>query len=131
LVLRNLDFFDIIVMDFLTKAARQIMCRAFTSDELRADFLGCLREYVQQWASFDDHTIEERLSGLAFSMLCMLDGVSAELPGFDVIGVPHEEDDKECLQETGDNWVEPDTALHSSDKGCVMLHEEWEHYREW
>lgn len=106
------------------------MCEAFTSDELRSEFLQCLRGYVLQWTSFEDYTVEERLSGLAFSMLCMLDGVSGDLPAFDVLAAPNK-DDKEYHQENGDDWVEPGTALHASEDGygCVMMHEEWKHYK--
>lgn len=42
--------------------------------EKETEFLETVASYVQYWNSFEDKTSEEKLTGLAFSILSYLDG---------------------------------------------------------
>jgi len=64
----------------------------------------------------EPRTQKDRMSGLAFSILSMLDGSSMDIPAFLVTPMPHESD-KEYHQEEGTNWFPEDQP----DLG--MLHE--------
>ena len=95
--------------------------REHTRDECRRMFLGHIRATSRYWATVDSpdgpKTTQERLDGLAFSILAMLDGC-ASVPGFQVIPAPHP-DDRAYHQEQGENWWPSDVDIAGS------LHEEW------
>lgn len=91
--------------------------RPFTVEEMRDAFLGTLRAYARYWGSLVDQTIDERLDGLAFSFLNMLDGTSMSLPAFDLVPHPHP-DDEAFLRDEGLNWWTTEPI-----NGDVMLHE--------
>lgn len=98
------------------------MSRELTEDEVRKQFLKLVWDYIEYWDKLPDKTCRERLEGLAFGMLVILDGESAELPGFVVAPDPHP-DDKEYHKERGENWF-PEN--HESDTNCDIggcLHE--------
>jgi hypothetical protein len=97
--------------------------RAYTTDEIRVQVLDYLHSLVEYWATLDGRkTCHERLDGLAFSILVMLDGGAAALPGFSVAAVPHA-DDKAFHIERGEPYYEP-TTHHPQDLGGA-LHEQW------
>lgn len=103
--------------------------REMTTEEVRAKFLDMVRSYVDYWADpyhapGDD--LRERLSGLAFSILVILDGDSA-MPGFIVAPHVHEGDKKDCI-ENGENWYpEPRDVEHDAYEYDIAghLHEEF------
>lgn len=100
------------------------MSRARTADEIRDEFLAEAKRLVRYWArEARVQTIEERVSGAVFSLLCMIDGVSGAVPcAFDLVARPHP-DDKAVLQREGRDWIENGTVVND-----CMLHEAF--YRE-
>ncbi len=79
--------------------------REYTKDEVLAAFLDMVRGYVDYWACVPREggaDIHGRLSGLAFSILVMLDGDSA-LPGFIVAPNSHAADKQDAI-DNGENW---------------------------
>lgn len=77
--------------------------RACTEDEVRAKLIEHIEDLIDYWATLPDKTVEDRLHGVAFSILVTLDGESADLPGFIVAPAPHP-DDQEFLRKQGENW---------------------------
>lgn len=94
--------------------------RAQTAEEIRDRFMNTVRAAVDSWASdsVQRDTVHERLSGLAHSLLCMIDGSNMGLPAFDLVASPHP-DDKAYHQGEGENWIEPGTVINDGD----CLHE--------
>lgn len=78
--------------------------RAYTDEEVRAKFLRTLKEMALEWEKYPDKTVRERLEGLAFSILCVFDGVHMCLPAFDIVARPHEDDESFCKR-NGENWI--------------------------
>lgn len=80
--------------------------RAYTDEEVRDQILRHIKALVGYWANENSvQDPKEKLDGLAFSILSMLDGCSLHLPAFNLVPDPHP-DDKEYHQENGDNWYE-------------------------
>lgn len=92
--------------------------RELTEDEVREQYLGLIQTYVRYWHNLPNKTCRERMEGLAFSMLVILDGESG-LPGFIVAPCPHQ-DDKEYHKDQGDNWF-PEN--HKSNVKCDIAGE--------
>lgn len=85
--------------------------RAYTSDELRETFLHEVRTIVKIWADPKiERDLKGRCSGVAFSILALLDGCSVDIPSIDLVFQPHE-DDKEYYTAQGSNWIEPGTVV--------------------
>jgi hypothetical protein len=95
------------------------MSRAKTADEVREEFLATCRELADYWAGnlAGEHTCHERLTGFLHSMLCIFDGVSGDLPAFDIQVSPHP-DDAEFRRSQGEDWYEPGMVIND-----YMLHE--------
>jgi len=93
--------------------------REYTEEEVRKMFLNHIRGLAAYWDSVEGRTSREKLDGLAFSILVMLDGGSA-LPGFDVSPSPHPSD-KEFHIDEGTNYFPSDGECQIA--GC--LHEEY------
>ena len=72
-----------------------------TSEKKRAYLLNQWRTMVRYWANVEDHTCEEKLSGLLFSVLNTFDGTGAPYKPLDIVW--------------GDDVINDD----------VMLHEVW------
>jgi hypothetical protein len=89
--------------------------REYTPDEVRDELMRTIWAAVSYWEKLPEkqvHTVRERLSGLAFSILATLDGCGA-MPAFSVTPVPHESD-KDYFQSQGENWYptnEPDLGM--------------------
>jgi hypothetical protein len=112
--------------------------REWTGDEIREKFLGHLSNMVDYWADLTSDgkagspkTIRDRLNGLAFSFLSMLDGCVMDMPAIELVPTPHSED-KHHHQDHGNNWwpepppeIEDATTIH----GIYMLHELWHDFR--
>lgn len=77
--------------------------RELTEDEVREQFLRLVWKCVSDWEKVPNKNMRERLSGLAFSLLVILDGDSVAIPGFTVCPDPHK-DDKSYRSEKGKNW---------------------------
>ena len=93
--------------------------REFTEDEVRDRFLTQVWVNIDYWdGAYDqivaDKSCREKLEGLAFSLLSMLDGCSVALPSFTVAPMPHPED-RDYHQEQGENWW-PEN--HNADVKC-------------
>lgn len=85
----------------------EMISRAYTPEEVRKQFLDAVRGYVSYWDKLEgEHSVTDRLNGLAFSILNIIDGTSMSLPAFDLIPHPHE-DDKEYHISQGENYYEP------------------------
>ena len=90
--------------------------RQTTEDEVRRAFLGQCRSAIHYWETLSgEHTLHDRLSGVAFSVLCILDGVSGGLPGFIVAPCPHPDDRAFRENEGEDWWPENDSAAVNCD----------------
>lgn len=100
--------------------------RQFTQKEMQDAFLAHLWMMTDYWATVQQpKTVRDRLEGLAFSILAMLDGTSMDLPAFSVYPDPHPED-KAFHQDQGSNWWPEESdeiGLHGGD--CPQLHECW------
>lgn len=94
------------------------MSKAYRTEEVREQFLAHVRMLVNYWDNVPRETSKEKLSGLAFSMLVLLDG-GTYLPHFLVIASPHPED-KVYNIENGDDYYE-ESSLENSISGS--LHE--------
>lgn len=73
--------------------------REYTTDEIRQQFLEQVWTIISYWHNLPAKTCRERIEGLAFSMLVILDGESAGLPAFIVAPVPHPNDKAFCISE--------------------------------
>lgn len=83
--------------------------------------LGLIRASSHYWATVagtdGPKTVQERLDGLAFSILVAMDGCT-ELPAFKIIPLPHPSDRQYC-EDGGENWWPDDLDIGGS------LHDEW------
>jgi hypothetical protein len=100
--------------------------RELTEDEVRSRFLEHVVGMAEYWASDRyvpaDYSLEQRLDGLAFSILVAIDGEAGGLPGFILAPTPHP-DDREFCQDEGENWYPQN---HEADVKCDIagaLHE--------
>ena len=73
---------------------------------------------AKYWSRVENHTDLEKLEGLVFSFLCLIDGVSGEMPAFELYPAPHPSD-KEFHISEGENYWDKDLSLH----GDNYLHE--------
>lgn len=73
--------------------------REKTKEEVQEEFLNHIRNMVDYWDELPQKSSKERLEGLAFSILAMLDGSAIELPAFIVAPLPCEEDKEFCIEE--------------------------------
>lgn len=63
------------------------------SQQFRTEFFTLLHLYVDYWANNDRaQTAREKCDGVAFSILCLLDGANWNFPGVDLV-VRADEDD--------------------------------------
>ena len=90
----------------------------YTKEEIREEFLDEIRGLVKYWNKVDKPTVEEKLSGLAFSILVLLDGCNMSFPSVDLLISPHP-DDEEYHKQLGERWY-PDGLIFNDD---VMLHD--------
>ena len=98
--------------------------RAYTAEEARSQYLGHIRNMVRYWASLPEvdkvtgerRSVKDRLDGLAFSILVMIDGES-NLPSLDLTLSPHHSD-KDYFISEGENWFEFGQVIND-----CMLHE--------
>jgi hypothetical protein len=93
--------------------------RAKTAEEARAEFLDAIRQMTYYWAKVPQGmNVQERLDGLAFSILNILDGTSGTFScAIDLVLRPHP-DNKAFHQAEGENWYEDGMAINE-----CQLHE--------
>lgn len=81
------------------------MCEPITEQELKEEFIEHLRSLVDYWEKEDRApTVRKKLEGLMFSILATLDGDDAKLPGYHLMPLASSEDDKQYLEEQGENY---------------------------
>jgi len=96
------------------------MTKAMTAEEARQIFLSNVRASVRYWAEHPkERTVQQRCNGLAFSILSMFDGSSANLPEMDIVLRPMPEE-KQYWIDNGEDWFEDGQVINK----CV-LHEEF------
>ena len=71
---------------------RPIRPKEKSEEIVREEFLNHIRGLVDYWDKVDEKNCREKLQGLAFSVLAMLDGVSTDICGFIVAPSTHEDD---------------------------------------
>lgn len=92
------------------------MSREYTKAEQRRMILDHVHCMVGYWGhNVGDKGTDERLSGLAFSLLAMLDGASPGVPRMLLVPSPHP-DDKAYRQAEGENyWPDPPKKADAAD----------------
>ena len=104
--------------------------REYTAEEVRGMFFAQLRIMVDSWAGDfpKPKTTRERLSGLVFSILVMLDGHSGHGPGFRVCPNPHP-GDKQYNIDDNENWFPENADAELAGEITALpelLHYAWE-----
>jgi hypothetical protein len=93
--------------------------KAYTPEEVREMFLDQLRATKEYWLNETRaETESERMDGLVFSILNIIDGSTVGLPSFDLIPSPHE-GDKDYLTSIGEKHFTKEVI-----NNC-QLHEHW------
>lgn len=92
--------------------------RAKTQEEIRQELIAELKSAVSFWLN-QDTSEEDKLNGVVFSMLSLIDGVTS-MPSFDLVVHPHKDDKAFCIANSL-NWYEPNTVINED----VMLHSLW------
>ena len=90
-------------------------------DHARKAVLDNMRMMSNTWAKYPDLTVEERLNGLCFSILAMIDGVSPGIPAIDLVLRPHPEA-KEYGVTNGENYFQDGMIINDDD---CYLHNLW------
>jgi len=101
------------------------MSRALTVEECRAEFLKKLAHLIGYWAKRPG-TVEERMGGLVFSILVMIDGGAGGFPPLKLIPEYNPANQKFRESKGEDYW--PD-GINLSDPKLEELHGEWNKYR--
>ncbi len=70
--------------------------RELTTEEIRREFIAQVHHTINYWSELEDKEENDKLEGLAFSILSMLDGCRVGIPQFIVAPNPHPEDKKYC-----------------------------------
>lgn len=100
-------------------AKPDIACRAYTQQEAKEVFLNHVRCMIRYWRDEEGTSTEDKLSGLAFSILSLIDGSTLSLPAMDLVLRPHESDQQYCAAQ-GENWWVDGMVVNGS-----PLHEEF------
>ena len=94
------------------------MSRPHTDEEVRDKILHEIKSLERYWDSLPDKTSAEKLSGLSFSILTMIDGCGMDLPVMDITLRPHP-DDKAFHESEGENYFENGMVVNEH----ILLHE--------
>ena len=81
----------------------------YTREEIRDQFLDTVRCYVKIWHNEPTLTEEEKLNGLAFSMLAFIDG-GTNMPCFKLIADTHPSD-KQYNIDNGEKYYPEDCDI--------------------
>lgn len=102
--------------------------RELTEEEVRERFLKQVAGLIQYWeTSSGAPGLHDKMTGLAFSILSMLDGCSMAIPGFIIAPCPHP-DDQAYNQTNYENWYPQN---HKADVKCDIsggLHDQLHKY---
>lgn len=100
------------------------MARPLTNEEVRDQFLKHVVNLVAYWGSSDlgDQTTDERLSGLAFSILSAIDGSAMSLPGFILAPNPHPTDAEFAASEGLEVFFPETPEVHTDIAGGLHEH---------
>ena len=100
------------------------LSREYTTEEIREQFLDNVRMLVNYWDRTPKETTKEKLEGLAFSILTILDGCAGDLPGFIVAPSSHP-DDKQYHIDNEENYYPENHEIEDKIKGDIAggLHE--------
>ncbi|BAW19157.1 hypothetical protein [Ralstonia phage RP31] len=88
----------------------QFKPKPYTKDAIRTVVLSHVKHLCHYWANQPGHDRVDALSGLAFSILSMLDGSAVYIPGFKIIPMVAETKDFseiEWCRENGHHWTHP------------------------
>jgi hypothetical protein len=91
--------------------------RAKTEKEVREEFIFIIQNLTKYWARQENLSVNSRCEGVAFSILCLFDGINMDFPAVDLVLNPHP-DDKEYYIENDENWYESGIIINNT-----MLHE--------
>jgi len=92
------------------------------TEEARKRFLNHVRNMAAYWRDLPNETVEERLNGLAFSILVAIDGGAGGLPKFIFAPDPHPTDRAYHVENDEPFWPENHQVRIEADiSGC--LHE--------
>ena len=104
----------------------------YTEDEIRGKFINHVRANVEYWNGplSEPYDQRERLSGLAFSIMVLLDGGTMVLPSFIVAPHPHSDDKQYHIDNEEDYFPENhelDDQIKGDIGGCLheMLYHNW------
>jgi hypothetical protein len=88
--------------------------RAYTAQEVTEKILEGVVKQVRYWQKQPScGTMENRVEGVAFSILSMLDGSTMDLPAFNLSPDTEEDHINDCIEE-GKNYYDPDTVVSTS-----------------
>lgn len=105
----------------------------FTEEEMLIKFLKQLKSIRNYWAKAkldpERDNLEERMDGLCFSFLSLLDGCQIDMPAFEVVPTPHPSDEEYLRDEGCDWWPNQAEKLKSQGfktvSGGHAMHELW------
>jgi hypothetical protein len=102
------------------------MSKEKTVDVVRGEVLNHIRDMVNYWESSEGKTSKEKLDGLAFSILVMLDGES-NLPPFIVAPLESSENIQFAISEGRDYYPENKVEIVSKIKCDIAgsLHDQY------
>ena len=85
--------------------------RAYTAEEVQDKFLTEVEHAVSYWSNSNpEMELDERLQGLTYSIMSLIDGSHMELPGFKLIPSIHPADKQQALDMGLDYYEEVDIA---------------------
>ena len=93
--------------------------RTMTKEEVRELFLDSIRVLVDYWDKVENVSQRDKIDGVAFSILNIIDGMSGDFPCPLTLVTEYSEEDKQYCIENGKNYVEDSMAINDD----VMLHE--------
>jgi hypothetical protein len=104
------------------KERKKITMRAYTADEIRKEFLNSIQGYIWYCEELKDKTTKQKLELLAFSILNIIDGTSANFPASLDLVVRVAPEDKDYHIDIEENWYEDGTVINES----TYLHDCWQ-----
>lgn len=105
------------------------MPKEYTPEEVMEKVLTQIWNTIEYWDKLEGKSQRERMEGLAFSMLVILDGGCAVLPGFIVAPLPHPTD-KDYHIDNGEDYFPENHEAAENIKADIAgaLHEYFDHY---
>jgi hypothetical protein len=104
--------------------------REYSENEIRENFLRNVWSIVDYWKNeeLENDTMENRIEGVVFSILAMLDGANINLPSFIVAPSPHK-DDKEYSIKNNHNYYPYNDSDNIKGNIAGCLHELFDRYK--